>query len=376
MRIALACPYAWDAPGGVQVHVRQLASCLRGRGHETLVLAPAWSRPDDPAVEVVGRPVKVRFNGSVAPICPDPRSRGRIRRALASFHPDVVHVHEPFAPSTGLFATLEATGPVVAVSHAYFERSLLFELFSRAMGKVWGRPAVWIGVSEASAALLRRHLGHDADVRIIPNGVDVELFGRARPAELPPGRRMLFVGRLEPRKGFPLAVRAFELLAEDHPDLLLVVVGEGRQRTALDALPPNLRGRLVRAGVVPHADLPRYHAAADVFVSPAVGRESFGIVLVEAMAAGVPVVASDIPGYREVVRDGVDGLLVPPGDVGALAGAAAQILSDPALAARLAEAGRARAETFRWDRVAEQVEAAYRDALASSDRGAGPAPGR
>jgi len=363
VRVALACPYAWDAPGGVQTHVRQLAACLRTRGHETLILAPGWTQPSDPSVVIVGRPFRVPFNGSVAPVCPDPRSRSRIRAALKRFEPDVVHAHEPFAPSTGFFATIESAAPVVAVSHTYFERSWLFEAYSRAFARVWKRPAVWVGVSQASASFLRGHVGAGADVRVIPNGVDVEAFRNAKPADLPPGRRMLFVGRLEPRKGLGVAIDAFARLAPRFGDLYFVVAGEGPERTALDRIEGDLRSRVIELGTVPHPDLPRCHAAADVFVSPATGRESFGIVLVEAMAAGLPVVASDIAGYREVVRAEVDGLLVPPGDPEALAQAVAAVLSDPAMARRLGAAARARADAFRWDAVAEQVEAAYRDAI-------------
>jgi len=364
VRVALACPYAWDAPGGVQTHVRQLAACLRTRGHQTLILAPGWTQPSAPEVVIVGRPLRVPFNGSVAPICPDPRSRARIRRALALFEPDVVHAHEPFTPSTGFFATIDSPVPVVAVSHTYFERSVLFSVFSRTFARVWRRPAVWVGVSQASASFLRRHVGGSADIRVIPNGVDVEAFRNATPANLPPGRRMLFVGRLEPRKGLRVAVAAFARLAAELEDLYLVVAGEGPERTALDRTPPQVRSRVIELGTVPHADLPGCHAAADVFVSPAIGRESFGIVLVEAMAAGLPVVASDIPGYREVVRAGVDGLLVPPGDPAALAEAVGRILTDRDMARRLSAAARERADDFRWDVVADQVEAAYRDAIA------------
>lgn len=363
MRVALACPYAWDAPGGVQTHVRQLAACLRARGHQTLILAPGWTQTPDPGVVIVGRPFRIPFNGSVAPVCPDPRSRTRIRRALARFEPEVVHAHEPFSPSTGFFATLDSPAPVVAVSHTYFERSVLFDLFSRTFGRVWRKPAVWVGVSQASAKFLRRHVGPDADVRVIPNGVDVEAFRSAKPAELPPGRRMLFVGRLEPRKGLQVAIDAFSRLAPRHRDLYFVVAGEGPERAALDRIESHTRSRVIELGTVPHADLPRCHAAADVFVSPATGRESFGIVLVEAMAAGLPVVASDIPGYREVVRAGVDGLLVPAGDPQALAEAVGKVLADGDLARRLSAAARERADAFRWELVAERVEAAYRDAI-------------
>jgi phosphatidylinositol alpha-mannosyltransferase len=154
-------------------------------------------------------------------------------------------------------------------------------------------------------------------------------------------------------------VRAFAILARELDDLRLVVVGEGRDRGAVDLLPEDLRTRVVMVGTVRSADLPPYHAAADVFAAPATGHESFGVILVEAMAAGVPVVASDIPGYREVVRDDVDGLLVPPGDPEALAGALRRVLGEPALAERLAAAGLERARTFSWDVIVPRIEAVY-----------------
>jgi phosphatidylinositol alpha-mannosyltransferase len=363
VRIALACAYAWDAPGGVQNHVRQLAAHLRERGHDTLVLAPAFARDVEPGLEVIGRPIRVPFNGSVAPICPDPRSRGRIHRAMAAFRPDVVHAHEPFAPSTSLFATLAARAPVVATSHTYFERSLTFPAYARVLRRVWRRPVLWLAVSDASARFLRHHLGPGADIRVVPNGVEVDAFHDAEPAELPSGRRLLFVSRLEPRKGFAVAVRAFVLLAPGFPDLSLVVAGEGPERSALRTLSPAVRARVIMLGSVPYERLPPYHAAAHAFVAPATGRESFGYILVEAMAAGLPVVASDIPGYREVVQDGRDGLLVPPGDPGALAEGVRKVLTNPGLARRLGQAGPARARRFRWEAVAAEIESAYADAL-------------
>lgn len=363
MRIALACPYAWDAPGGVQVHVRQLGEELRRRGHEVLVLAPATDRPGESWVRGVARPVAVPFNGAVAPIAPWP---GRTIGELRSFHPDVVHAHEPFAPSTGMWATLAARAPVVATFHTYSERSRALAVAAPALRLVWRRIALPIAVSGAAAEFAGRHFA--GAFRIVPNGIDVERFASATPAELPEGDRILFVGRLQPRKGFGDAVRAFALLAPRFPGASLVVVGEGAERTALDDLAPGLRARVRMLGVPPYDELPRYHAAAEVFVAPNTGGESFGLVLAEAMAAGLPVVASDIPGFREVVRDGVEGLLVPPRDPQALAAAVARVLGDRSLARRLGEAGRRRADRYRWDRVADEIERAYRDAIAAGAR--------
>lgn len=367
MRVALTCPYAWDATGGVQNHVAQLAEVLQDRGHEVVVLAPATALHASvpPHVRLVGRAVGLPFNGSIARIAPDPRTRGAVARELRRFRPDVVHAHEPFTPSTSFYATMVSPAPVVAVSHTFFERSLLFDLYKRPFHRLWMRPKVWLAVSDATASFLRRHLGHGADIRVVPNGVDVDMFAGAAAAELPPGRKVLFVNRLDERKGFPVAVDAFATLGRRFPDLLLVVAGDGRQRAAVDTLPQELRRRVVMLGRVPHADVPALAKAADVFVGPATGRESFGIVLVEAMAAGLPVVASDIPGYREVVRSDVDGILVPPSDPQALADGITRVVEDGALAERMRQAGQRRAERFRWDVVADEIEDVYREVAGS-----------
>ena len=367
MRVAIACPYAWDDPGGVQVHIRELAEQLRSREHEVVVLAPTRHEPAQPWVVSVGSPVDIPYNDSNAPIDPRPWSRRAVRHALATFGPDVIHAHQPTAPSTGLWAMLEARAPVVGTFHSGATRARLYDLAAPVLRRAARRLAVRIAVSERAAAFERARIG--GEFRIVPNGVDVQRFATAIPAELGPGRKLLFVGRLDERKGFPVAVAAFAELAATRPDLHLVVVGDGPERSALDTLPTALRARVTMLGHVPNVELPPIHAACDLYLGPATGGESFGIVVVEAMAAGLPVVASDTPGYDEVVTDAAEGLLVPPRDAGALAGAAGRVLDDPDLAARLAAAGRARAAAFDWAVVIELIVACYREAL---DIGASP----
>jgi len=366
VKILLVCPYDWEAPGGVQVHVRQLAAELRERGHRAIVLAPGSRTSSDDGVRIVGLPVRVPYGGTVAPISFSPGSWKRIRSAMRAFDPDVIHVHEPLTPSTSMLAVLAASAPVVATFHAYLERSRLMELAGPVLRQVSRRIDAAIAVSDAAASFVQR-VAH-VPLEIVPNGVDVRAFARPGPPieGLPVGRKILWVNRLDPQKGFEVMVRAFEMLASELEDVRLLVAGDGRDRVVVRSLPPSVRSRILRLGSVPHAELPRYHAAADVFASPAVGQESFGIVLVEAMAAGVPVVATDIPGYREVVRDGVDGLLVPPNDATALASAIRRVLSEPDLASALASAGRTRAETYSWDAVVPRLEAVYDRVLAGT----------
>src|SRR5439155_5587920 len=225
VKVAQVCPYAWDAPGGVQVHVRQLTRHLRDRGHEVLVLAPALRAVGDEDVLIVGRALRIPYQGTVAPICFTPGSIARVGRALRSFEPDVVHAHEPITPSTGMFAAFRSRAPVVATLHAYAERSTLLDLTAPLLRLVWRRLAVRIAVSGAGASFYSRRFPDG--IRIVPNGVDFEMFQDADRAPLPAGRAVLFVNRLDRQKGFPIAVRAFAQLAPRFPDVHLVVAGDG-----------------------------------------------------------------------------------------------------------------------------------------------------
>jgi phosphatidylinositol alpha-mannosyltransferase len=358
VRVAVVCPYAWEATGGVQVHVRKLAERLRERGHDVTVLAAGSSRPAEPWVRIVGRPVRVPYRGTVASIAP--LAYRRTRAALASIAPDVVHVHEPLTPSVSMFATLTARAPVVATVHAYLDRSRAMELAAPVLRRIWAKVHVGIAVSEAAASFLGRALP-TAELEIVPNGVDVASFAApvGEPFALPEGRRLAWVNRLDPQKGFPVAVAAFAKVVDDVPDARLVVAGAGADRESLDLLTPAVRERVDLLGAVPNERVPILHAACDAFVASAWGQESFGIALVEAMAAGLPVVATDIPGYREVVDHGVEGLLVPPRDPGALAAGLVRVLTEPELAARLGEAGRERARSYDWSLVVDRLEALY-----------------
>jgi phosphatidylinositol alpha-mannosyltransferase len=362
VRIALVCPYAWEAAGGVQMHVRQLAAWLRERGHDVRVLAPGAAESTEPWVRIVGRPVRVPYRGTVAPIAP--QAYLGTSRALAELSPDVVHVHEPLAPSVSMYATLASRAPVVATVHAYLDRSRAMELAAPVLRRVWARVAEGVAVSETAARFLRRALP-DADVEIVPNGVDVEAWAAPdRVAEdLPAGRRIVWAHRLDPQKGFPVAVTAFAKVVAEIPEAFLIVAGDGADREALGLLSSPVRARVHLLGTVPNEQLPPIHAAGEVFVAPATGQESFGVALVEAMAAGLPVVASDIPGYREVVTHGVHGLLVPPRDPEALAAALVRVLTEADLAERLGEGGRARAREFDWPTVVDRLEQIYRRAI-------------
>lgn len=372
MRIIQVSPYSWDALGGVQIHIRQLTKHLQTRGHEVLVLAPGDTPGWQEHARIVGRTLNIRANGSVARLAFAPSTMKTLKDAMIDFAPDVVHVHEPFALSIGLKAVWSAPAPVVATFHSYFARETfqgrLYSAAAPLLRPTWKLLARRIAVSHAARHSAKGRLGK-GNVSIVPNGIDVDRFAKASPAlGLPEGRKLLFVGRLEPRKGLPIALRAFELIAGRYPDLRLLVVGDGPERDAVHSLPADVRRRVHMLGNVSDKALPTYHRASDIFIAPATGAESFGIVLVEAMAAALPVVGSDIPGYREVARNGKEAVLVKPCDARALADGIAHLLDHPEERARLAANGAKRALDYAWERVVDELEPVYESLAGLPDR--------
>lgn len=363
LRVAMVSPYDVDVPGGVQSHVLQLAHHLRAGGDEVTVVGPGDRSRGQ--IRVVGGSVGVPFNDSVAPVALDPRAAVRVRRVLRELRPDVVHVHEPVVPMVSLAATTGRIAPTVGTFHAWSEQGRLYRNIGPLARRAVRRLADRIAVSSAAAEFHATALGlSEGGFRVIPNGVEVERFRGAAPFSSMTDPSLLFVGRLEPRKGLSDLVRAFVLLKTDHPDLRLYVVGDGPERDRCqDLLPTRLRSDVVFLGRVDNEELPRIYASATVYVSPARGGESFGIVLAEAMSAGTPVVASDLPGYRSVATDGVNSRLVVPGDPRALATAVGGLLANPATASALADQAATDVEEFDWVRVAARVRAVYLQAL-------------
>jgi phosphatidylinositol alpha-mannosyltransferase len=362
MRIGLVCPYSWDIPGGVQEHVRGLADALIELGHSVSVIAPA---PDDEPLEPsyvvpAGRAVPVPYNGSVARLAFGFLSASRVRRWLKDGDFDVVHVHEPTAPSLSLLACWVADGPIVATVHTAMPRSRVLHLtqpiLASALEKISGR----IAVSEAARTTLVEHLGGDAV--LIPNGVSVRHYAAGDPLPGWPGEggALGFLGRIdEPRKGLPVLLEAFRLLGAQRPGLRLLVAGRGDVDEELAALPAGLRERVVLLGQVSDADKVRVYHSVDVFCAPNTGGESFGIVLAEAMAAGAPIVASDLDAFQQVLRGGQAGELFENGNAADLAAAIGRLLDDPARRATLARAAELAVRDYDWRVVARDVLRVY-----------------
>ncbi len=370
MKVGLVCPYTWDVPGGVQEHIMGLAEALIDLGHQVSVISPADDLAPLPSYVVpAGRAVPVPYNGSVARLAFGFLSASRVKRWLKEGGFDVLHVHEPAAPSLSLLACWVADGPIVATVHTAIPRSRAMHaaepILQSALEKISGR----IAVSEAARTTLVEHFGGDAV--LIPNGVPVRKFEKADP--LPgwpgPGGALGFLGRMdEPRKGFAILLRAFEMLAAERPGLRLLVAGHGDADEALARTPAALRDRIVMLGQVSDADKVRVYHSVDVFCAPNTGGESFGIVLAEAMAAGAPIVASDLDAFRHVLRRGEAGELFPTGNAAELAAAAARLLDQPELRAGLSAAASAAVRAYDWPVVARDVVRVYEAVVPAAGR--------
>ena len=368
MRVGITCPYTWDVPGGVQAHVRDLADHLIALGHDVSVLTPVDDpdRADLPTYVVpAGRAVPVPYNGSVARLVFGPLSLARARRWVREGGFDVLHVHEPTVPSVSMLACFAASGPMVATFHTATARSRALQVFGTALQPVLEKVTGRIAVSPAARRVVVEHLGGDAV--LVPNGVDVARFEGAAPLPgRPSGPTVVFLGRLdEGRKGLAVLLEALPELVRLVPDVRLLVAGPGDADDVRAAVPRSLRDRVELLGLVSDEDKPRVFASGQVYCAPNTHGESFGIVLVEAMAAGTPVVASDLEAFRRVLQGGRAGVLVPVRDPGALARALGDLLQDDARRAALAAAARAAVEAYDWRTVTAQVVAVYETVVAA-----------
>ncbi|GGM72170.1 GDP-mannose-dependent alpha-(1-2)-phosphatidylinositol mannosyltransferase [Longimycelium tulufanense] len=380
MRIGIVCPYSFDVPGGVQAHVVDLARALRGLGHQVDVLAPAdEDTPLPDFVTPAGRALAIPYNGSVARLAFGPVSYARVRRWIRDHEFDVLHLHEPTAPSLSMLALMAADGPIVATFHTSTPRSRALTAFQGVLQPFLEKVTARIAVSALARRVQVEHLGGDAVE--IANGVDVGFFANAEPLEGYPreGGTVGFVGRFtESRKGMPVLLDALRLLVDELPELRLLVAGRGDSDDLRKAAGPELADRLVLLGQVDDGTKARALRSVDVYCAPNTGGESFGIILAEAMAAGAPVVASDLDSFRRVLDDGRAGVLVPVGEPDPLADALHDLLADPRWRTELAAAGRRRVAAFDWSLVAAQVLRVYETAVAADPRrvreaGEGPA---
>jgi phosphatidylinositol alpha-mannosyltransferase len=369
MRIGLVCPYQWDVPGGVQYHVRDLAGTLRGLGHHVEVLTPAEreeSLAGEDWITYAGRAVPVPYNGSMASMQFGPVSAARVRRWLRQGRFDVVHVHEPVAPSVSLLVCMIARGPIVATFHAATTRSRMLAALGPVVRPWVERIGGRIAVSDFARRVQVEHLGGDAV--IIPNGVHVAAFAEGPP--LPGYRRGVdgptigFLGRFdEPRKGLPVLLEAMRTVVRRYPGARLLIAGRGDAGELRDTLGEDLRPHVALLGEISERDKAALLRSVDVYCAPNLLGESFGVILIEALAAGAPIVASDLDAFARVLEGGEAGVLVRRGDAGALAAALCGLFADPARRSELAARGARAAAAYDWAVLARRILAVYETVL-------------
>ncbi len=372
LRVGIVCPYSFDAPGGVQFHVRDLAQALEAQGHVVSVLAPADE--DTPVPDVVtpaGPSVPVRYNGSVARLAFGPRAAARVRRWIDAGQFDVLHLHEPMTPSLSMLALWIAEGPVVATFHTAQVRSRALQVAYPLLRQSLEKIAARIAVSEDARRTLIDHLGGDAVV--IPNGVYVDTFAAAPTQEQWKGTAeaptIAFLGRLdEPRKGLEVLATAAPRILARVPGTRFLVAGRGDAgRQAAEAALGAHAASFEWLGGVSDEDKATLLGSVDLYIAPQTGGESFGIVLVEAMSAGACVVASDLGAFRRVLDDGAAGRLFRTGDVDDLADQVLAALADPDGTRERREQATRFVRRFDWSAVTEQVLAVYEMAVAAGE---------
>lgn len=362
MKIALVSPYDWAVPGGVNNHCAHLREQFVARGHGVRIIAPSSRVVREPDVITIGkRPVSVPASGSLARISLSLTLAPAVRRVLAEERFDVVHVHEPFMPVLPIHFLRYSDAVNVGTFHASREKPQFFYIWGKRHLRRWFRRLDGkIAVSPSAARFVEQYF--PGYYNIIPNGVDVERFSAPAPKlpEFDDGMlNILFVGRPEKRKGLDYLIEAFAIVKRRRPATRLIVVGAGNFEQHKRRVRSLRLADVAFVSYVPAEELPRYHHTAHVFCAPNTGFESQGIVLLEAMAAGLPVVASNIEGFAAVITHGVEGLLALPGDAAGLAAALLELLEDPERRREMGARGRLRAEEFAWPRVSQQVLSYY-----------------
>lgn len=371
MRVGLVCPYDWDVPGGVKSHVRDLAEELMRQGHDVSVLAPMEHEGSavEPYVVPAGSTIPVRYNGSVARLKFGVGATQAVRRWVRDGEFDVLHIHEPAAPSLGLLACWVANGPMVGTFHSSHVRSRALLAVNGPMQSALEKLSARIAVSEDARRTVVEHVGGDAV--LIPNGVSCRAYesGSALAGWPGDGGAIMFLGRIdEPRKGLQVLIDAMPSIVAAKPGVRCLVVGPGDVESVVDDLDASIRDHFVFLGLVDERTKVDAFHSVDVYVAPQIGGESFGIVLLEAMASGTPVVASDLPAFERVLDEGRAGVLFESGDAHSLAQSVVALLNDSERRSSLAVAGRARAHEYDWSTVAREIVEVYDSVML----GAGP----
>lgn len=370
MRIGFVSPYAWDVPGGVQAHIRDLAQYFEKAGHSVSILAPAISEAESDSQSVVyaGRPVSIPYNGAVARVLFGPVAASRVRQWIAQGDFDILHLHEPAIPSLSLLACSIAQGPMVGTFHVAAPRQKVAFAIAPLLEPVIEKLRARIAVSEVARETLRIHL--DTDAVVIPNGIETEFFSgseisRSNGSDVVIG----FIGRFdEPRKGLDIFTQALPLILRALPNAKIQIAGPGDLEEAKAKLPNNLRSRVSFLGRLNEEEKAKFFKSLDIYVAPNTGGESFGIILAEAMAAGCAIIASDLPAFELLLDSGRLGRLFSNGDSRELADRIIELGRDNKLRASLGAAASQAAKRFDWQTVGPEIMNVYLHAIGAGER--------
>ena len=370
MKIGFVSPYAWDVPGGVQAHIRDLAHYYRNQGHAVSVLAPATDEGSitESFVVPAGRPVAIPYNGAVARVLFGPVAASRVRQWIATEEFDILHLHEPAIPSLSLLACSIAEGPMVGTFHVAAPRQKVAFAIAPLLEPVIEKLRARIAVSEVARETLRIHL--DTDAVVIPNGISAKFFADAKAnPDWRKTRTIGFIGRFsEPRKGLNVLLEALPNIARIFPDIKVLIAGPGEGIEAMQSVNPALRNKLQFLGRINDEEKASFLKSLDIYVAPNTGGESFGIILAEAMASGVPIVASDIPAFRHLLEEGRYGSLFENEDATSLAETIIDLFKHDDKRKKLSESGMERAKRFDWSQVSDEIMNVFMHARAPQEK--------
>ena len=366
-RIGMVCPYGWDTPGGVQIHIKELAEYFIARGHDVSVIAPVSdeSAVVEPWLVPAGRPLSVPFNGSVARVAFGPVATSRVRQWIASNNFDLLHLHQPEVPSLSLLACWAAEGPMVGTFHTASPKQRTLAAAGPILEPIIEKLTARIAVSEMARSTLREHFQTDAVV--IPNGIDLSKYSGAQRREAWSSDQSIgFLGRFEePRKGLEVLLAALPLISKSLPKFQLFVAGPGNPEPILKSLPSQFRSHITFLGRLTENEKADFLRSVSVYVAPNTGGESFGIILTEAMAAGAAIVASDIPAFSEVLSHGEYGSLFVAGDSTSLAKNIIKVVQEKSSREEVVSRGLHASQRYGWESVATEIADVYELALAS-----------
>jgi phosphatidylinositol alpha-mannosyltransferase len=370
LKIGIVCPYGWDTPGGVQIHIKELSQWLIAKGHEVSVLAPVTDEGlnIEPWVVSAGRPISIPYNGAIAKVIFGPLASSRVKQWIANGNFDLLHLHEPAIPSLSLLAGWAGDGPMVATFHAAANPQKVANAIGTMLDPLIERITAKIAVSEIARETLKDRF--DTEAVVIPNGIDTSKFeGIGVRSEWALPNTLGFIGRFdEPRKGLAVLLAAIPKIAYKVPNLRILVAGPGNASDFEKLVPPELRERITFLGRISEIEKAQFFNSVSLYIAPNTGGESFGIILAEAMAAKTPIVASDLAAFTKLLDNGSAGALFASENSDDLADTIINLLDNQEMREKIAIAGYEKAKSFDWDSVGDQILSVYEMALAGNTK--------